>query len=237
MNTTGVYNHWRSFWREDSLFHEVEKHCAREWWERFQEVIPVSSNWRILDFGCGHGYLLRRIASRVDHLVGMDISPAMINISKEVTSGLDNVSIIQIEAPPDRFYCPPFDLIIVNSCIQYLSDRELKVWMKWWLGSLTAGGRLVLSDLYPRRISHIRNLLETLVWGRHNRCLSSVLYKFFRLFRAGYKWGKEFNRDSEELLILVRNCDGEGRLLPRNLDSLSTRYSLLIEKGEHSYSI
>lgn len=230
MKTTRSYNQWRSFWREDSLFHEVEKHCAREWWERFQKVIPVSSNWRVLDFGCGHGYLIRLISSHVDHIVGMDISSAMVKISQEVNSGRDNVSVIQIEAPPDRFHHPPFDLVIVNSCIQYLSDRELEVWMKWWFGSMTAAGRLVLSDLYPRRVSHLRNLLETIAWGKNNRCLRSVLYKFFLLFRAGYKWGKEYNRDPKELLNLVRNCGGDGIILPRNLDSLSTRYSLLIEK-------
>lgn len=45
--------------------------------------LGLQPNWDVLDFGCGTGLVLERIASQVRHVVGVDSSPGMIGVCNE----------------------------------------------------------------------------------------------------------------------------------------------------------
>ena len=222
-------NHWQTFWEQNMLTPAMSAAIARGYWDRLLTVIPVKKDWVGLDFGCGQGYLLRRMALCLNRVFGIDTSPTMIEISRKTSGELENVIVSRITAPPERGHDPHFDLIVVNSCIQYLDDRELKGWLKWWLESLTGRGCLVLSDLFPATGSRWRNCVETISWGWKEGCLRSVLHEFVLMVRYGYFREVHYGRDPEVVLAIIEECGGEGILLPRNLDFLSTRNSIIAQ--------
>ncbi len=227
MSAAGEKNQWHTFWEQNILSTGMTDAIARGYWERLLKVVPVKEEWTGLDFGCGQGHLLRRMGHSLKFVFGIDVSPTMVDISRVTVRGCDNVKVVQAVHPPRSPHQPPFDLIVANSCLQYLSDGELKAWLRWWMDSLSPRGRLVLSDIFPRRSSRRRNFLETLKWGWRQGCLGSVLHEFLLMIRYGYFREFHYVRDPEELLDLIGGFGGDGRLLPDNLDFLSTRDTIL----------
>ena len=56
--------------------------------------LGLQPNWDVLDFGCGTGLVLERIASQVRHAVAVDSSPGMIGVcnEKRESKSWDNVT-------------------------------------------------------------------------------------------------------------------------------------------------
>ncbi len=232
MKVAGDRNHWQIFWENNMLSPRMTAAIARGYWARLLKVVPVGKDWVGLDFGCGQGYLLRLMASSMKRVFGVDASPNMVAISRVTARDCRNVNIARAVEPPSLVHQPLLDLIVVNSCLQYLNNRELKDWLGWWIGSLSPRGRLVLSDLYPRQSSRGRNFRKTLTWGWREGCLGAVLHEFWLLLRHGYFGGVHYERRPEELLAFVDECGGEGSLLFRNLDFLSTRDTIIVRRRD-----
>ncbi|MDP8215640.1 MAG: class I SAM-dependent methyltransferase [Candidatus Euphemobacter frigidus] len=232
MNKTIDKNHWQTFWEQNMLTPAMSEAIAAYYWDRLIGFVPVAKDWIGLDFGCGQGYLLRKMALEMEYVFGMDASPTMIDNSRLTNSGLKNVTIQRMVTPPSNIHHPLFDLILVNSCIEYLNDVELSDWLSWWLKSLSPRGRLVLSDLFPEKSSRWRNCLKTLAWGWRERCLRSVLYEFYQMVKYRYFREVHYGRTPDRVLQLVRESGGDGQLLPHNIDFLSTRYSIVVKQKQ-----
>ncbi len=230
MSGPGKKNHWQTFWEQNMLTPAMSAAIARGYWSRLRAVVPVEKSWVGLDFGCGQGYLLRLMALSMARVYGFDSSPTMVAISQKISGEYGNVEITRLTAPPVFGPGPRFDLIVVNSCIQYLSDRELEGWLRWWLANLTAGGFLILSDLFPAAGRRWSNFKETISWGRREGCLGSVLHEFYLMIRCGYFREVHYGREPEIVLAAIEGCGGRGSLAARNLDFLSTRYSIIARR-------
>ena len=117
---------------------------------------------RILDVGCGAGYLLRQLADRCPdaELTGVDPAPAMIAAARAAAAGdrLQWREGMAEELPfPDR----AFDLVVSTTSFDHWADQRAG------LGEcarvLAPGGWLVLTDLFSSL------LLPTLVGGRRRK--------------------------------------------------------------------
>lgn len=230
MSKTIDTNQWQTFWEQNMLTPAMSKSIAACYWDRLIEFVPIAKDWVGLDFGCGQGYLLRKMALEMKYVFGIDASPTMIDISRHTTDSLKNVVVSRMIEPPSAIHLPNFDLIIINSCVQYLNDEELEVWLAWWMGSLSNDGSLILSDLFPEQSSRWRNCLKTLAWGWRESCLRSVLHEFYQMVKYSYFREVHYGRTPDRILQLIRESGGEGRLLCNNIDFLSTRYSILVHK-------
>lgn len=51
------------------------------------EIIPFQASDRVLDIGCGDGKFTARFSSKVDYVLGVDSSPAMIETAKTLEYG------------------------------------------------------------------------------------------------------------------------------------------------------
>jgi len=103
----------RSYWGVDqltqakfervSVFTDADKMSLEEKEVKWEEVtrehmrlilsrVPYDAEWRVLDLGCAVGRMLLPMSGVFRELVGVDISPKMIDHSRSYLAGIKNVS-------------------------------------------------------------------------------------------------------------------------------------------------
>ena len=105
---------------------------------------------RVLDLGCGEGYVCRQIAPRgVDRLVGVDNSSGMIELARSA----EQASPLGIEyvlgSATDLQLDESFDLILAVFLFNYLTCEEMDAVLKGVRRQLAPGGRFVFTVPHP----------------------------------------------------------------------------------------
>jgi len=179
--------------RQDSLY---QFHIKR--YDRKREVIPTDylrfeiilslagTRKKILDLGCGSGLLAKKLKSRKNDVVGLDISPQAIKRAKK--RGLQAfVCNLEIERWPVKKNC--FDVVVASEVIEHILDTDK--FLKNIRRVLKAKGSLILTT--PNTASLGRRLF--LLLGKN-----PYLEASFHPQRAGHV--RYFTKDS--LFILLR---------------------------------
>ena len=117
----------------------------------------VHSNDSVLEIGCGTGTAAILAAKRGAHVVGFDISNAMLTVAREkVSSEQLNANIELIEMPVsemDRFPDQGFDVVFSTLVFSELSKDEQEYTLAQSYRILRPGGVLALADeVQPRSI-------------------------------------------------------------------------------------
>ncbi len=99
---------------------------------------------RALDFGCGAGRLVHALAGRFDDVVGVDVSPAMIERARTLTEDTRNVTLVVNTKPELDFESGTFDLVYTNLVLQHLPAPELIERYVRELVRITATGGIAL---------------------------------------------------------------------------------------------
>ncbi|PYR57060.1 MAG: SAM-dependent methyltransferase, partial [Acidobacteria bacterium] len=74
-----------------------------------------------LDFGCGVGRLTQALAPHFDRVVGVDISPNMVQLATGLNRFPGNVSYVWNQAPHlQRFGDAAFDFVVSNIVLQHI---------------------------------------------------------------------------------------------------------------------
>ena len=123
--------------------------------------VPAPS--RILDVGCGTGYLLGRLAARAPQagaLDGIDAAPAMIEVARGAAAD-DRLSFVAGTAERLPWPAGSFDLVVSTTSFDHWADQQAG--LAQCARVLAPGGCLVLADLFSVL------LLPTLLAGRHGK--------------------------------------------------------------------
>ncbi len=118
---------------------------------------------RVLDVGCGTGYLLRRLAARVPEareLAGIDAAPAMIETARTMASD-SRIQFATATAEKLPYPQETFDLVISTTSFDHWADQ--RAGLAECFRVLVPGGRLVLIDLFSGW------LVPTLLAGRRGK--------------------------------------------------------------------
>lgn len=105
---------------------------------------------RMLEIGCGVGILISEFAPSAILYHATDFSSNVVRRARELCERLElpNVSIVQAGADTDLFPDKHYDVVILNSVIQYFPDIDyLKKVLAIALKKLSPGGTLVLGDV------------------------------------------------------------------------------------------
>jgi SAM-dependent methyltransferase len=79
-----------------------------------------------LDFGCGSGRLVHPLASRFERVVGVDVSPAMVEHARRVTAEFDNVELIVNATPTlEMLASGTFDFVYSHLVLQHVPTLRL----------------------------------------------------------------------------------------------------------------
>ena len=93
--------------------------------QAFLQKIELQCCKTVLDVGCGAGDIGLQLASRMDHVVGLDFSPAMLALFKENAKSLkaDNTTAL-LRAWEDSWEAVPVCDVVIASRSTLVSDME-----------------------------------------------------------------------------------------------------------------
>lgn len=106
--------------------------------EDLVEDLAPRAGERILDLGCGTGYLTHLIAQKGATVTGIDNSPTMIEMADNMYPGLNFL----VRSATDFDFDTPFDAIFSNAVLHWVLDKEAAI--ECIYRNLRPGGRLIL---------------------------------------------------------------------------------------------
>lgn len=143
-------------------------------YDTLSSLLPARRFSRALDIGCGLGLLAERLASRADHVLGIDISTVAIAAARARTSHIPNVRYAQGDLLSlDAALNGRYDLVVVADTIYYLppphDDALLKRVALCLARLLAPGGVLLVANHYFARLDRAsrlsRRIHEALRWS------------------------------------------------------------------------
>jgi len=128
----------------DSKPHRVE--TARKVGEAILSTVPVSIDWKVLDFGAGTGLLTFFIAPHVSRVIALDNSKGMVEVLREKVGklGADNVEPV-LGSYSDFRPEEPLDLVVSSMSVHHVEN--VKELFDWFSSILKPGGYVAVADL------------------------------------------------------------------------------------------
>lgn len=92
--------------------------------QRFLGMLDLRPTDRVLDVACGPGLLARAMAPRVAEVVGVDLTPAMLEKGRTLLreAGHDNVVLQEADAQALPFADGTFDVVVSRLALHHLAD-------------------------------------------------------------------------------------------------------------------
>jgi SAM-dependent methyltransferase len=161
---------------------------------------------RVLEIGCGNGLLATELLPECVSYMGTDIvAEALDEVGRRLRAISPGRSTLhRLEATAIGPLAGPFDLIILNSVIQYFPDASYLVdVLRLAVGKLAAGGRLFIGD-----VRH-RGLVDLLYTERaHARLADPTPEKIARILRVSHNSEAELLVDPTFFPALARRLGG-----------------------------
>lgn len=142
----------------------VQKEMAAELLSKIQGT--GRSFHRILEIGCGTGYLTELLSREYPQalITALDIAPEMIEVARRKLTGFPNIRYLvgdgeNLPSDPTRpFFDQPFDLIASNAVLQWFTDYAPA--FTRYHSLLEAGGYLIFSTLGAGTFKELHTCLE-----------------------------------------------------------------------------
>jgi SAM-dependent methyltransferase len=179
-----------------------------------------------LDLGCGSGDFARLLASRVERVLAVDLSPQMIALARQRSQGIANLEFQQMDALDWQWPENRFDCIVSITCLHHLPMEPMIEKIK---AALRPGGVLLIVDL--RRCASLFDHAARFVTFPADRLTRLLRTGTPFLSRAARRaWDEHAATDRYLSMAEVRQL--AGRLLPgaEVRWRLYWRYSLVWQK-------
>ncbi len=149
--------------------------------EDFQKISGTRRFSKGLDVGCGAGLSAKALAQICDQTIGIDISPEMIEVAKEVCADNDRIQFAVSSA--EAYQCKPnqFDLVTAAGVVQWVEVPSFLANMQRMMQS---GGWLLIYDFAIS--DEMLDCPEYTVWWQEQ-----YLKEFPRPYRNEAVWTKE----------------------------------------------
>ena len=206
---------WIDFWSASEHDHVFWRKSIEYYFENLRRLIELKSDFSVLDFGAGPGYLGELLGPCVQHVDLIEPSAELRAIARNITDQTSNVIISDYSMHGDLSSLMnerKYDLIIINSVLQYMGTIEIDTLLKTIQTSLKKDGALIVSDIVPEGSLLLRELGSVfqfyLKWFGLKAFLMHLLNEF-RLSpkRARYKlttFTKKTFEDSAEAYFCVQ---------------------------------
>jgi ubiquinone/menaquinone biosynthesis C-methylase UbiE len=130
-------------------FAELKAHSEDRTLDIFRELSGFSGNERVLDSGCGPGLVSCYLSSFANEVIGLDLTPAMIQLANETASkrSLTNVKFMvgnMLELP---FAEDHFDISVSRYAFHHLENPQVA--FAEMLRVTKSGGKVIVLDATP----------------------------------------------------------------------------------------
>lgn len=143
-------NYYEKYWQEKD---KDELNDFKHKWISVKRVLSELKGGKVLDFGCGAGWLLQKIINSFpnNQYVGTDLS---LNGLKRAKKRLPNVKFVQSEGGEKLpFLNDEFDIILATDVIEHVYD--VSSLLSEWHRILKPNGRIVITTPYFGLIKNI----------------------------------------------------------------------------------
>ena len=220
--------HYDAMAQHESLYlFEAE---ASDFFRRIDRTIALDSRHRALDFGCGLGFVAELLCSKVHSLHFWDYSSNMLEAATVRLQDTPNSHPVDLSSDNDD-YAEYFDLVFVNSVIQYMSRGDLSDWLGRWRGMLRPDGTLIVSDVIWPKPAFFTEVFDSLMFSAKEgflvRTLKKDMGQYLRYLKARSQADlARYSKDD------IRQLAAENRLhaaeADYNLTYRSNRFSMLL---------
>ena len=123
------------------------------------EMCDLRPGMDCVDLGCGTGRLALILANEGANVLGVDVSPAMIERMQARATAEGITTVRGVATPIERLTLPPasVDLVITNYALHHLVDADKAKIVTAAFGWLRPGGQFVISDMMLGRGSTTRD--------------------------------------------------------------------------------
>jgi len=179
---------WVEFWSAPEHDHLFWKKSIAYYVENLAHLIQLKPSQSVLDFGAGPGYLAELLGPIVGEMELIEPSPELRAIARGLPKKKSNITIHdynQLSDLPHLLSEQKFDLIIVNSVLQYVSITEIKSLFELFKESLKEDGVLIVSDIIPAGTWLVRELYYVFRFYLKWFGIKAFLWHLLNEFRLG----------------------------------------------------
>jgi ubiquinone/menaquinone biosynthesis C-methylase UbiE len=179
---------WVDYWNTDHPIYVSERHkllhaagIARDFARHIKSKDSV-----VLDYGCGEALYAEDVARLCARLVCSDAAPA---IRDKLADRVKVIPAITAESPEQTAATADstYDLIVVNSLLQYLTIEQLLDLLSLWRRLLKPEGRLVIADVVPPDVSPVTDALALLSFAFKGGFVGAALAGMARTALSDYR--------------------------------------------------
>ncbi len=220
---------WIKYWSlNPKLFGVVMEQSTGYFAKSLLQQKILSPDLRILDFGCGPGYFTKHIENTHTIYVGVDISESYIETCKLVFANKPDYKFCRLF--PEPYKCcglakaplseGSFDLIIINSVIQYFSSKDIVFDLLFTSKKLLApNGKIILADVVTQDKGLYKDALAVLKHSLRNGYFWSFLQFMYQAKVSGYNETRKkqplLSISEEEIKNICGQLSLQCSLLPR----------------------
>ncbi len=186
---------WSNFWKGDPiLFRKIMQMCTEYVAEKLCANRLIDHDTRLLDFGCGPGYLAQALQGQLKSYAGVDISPVYIETAREkmgqnpntrfqlLSSDSHSEELLHNEMAGEKF-----DVIIILSVIQYIKDKAaVRALLQNCLSVLSPNGKIILADVICSDKNLWKDVWSVLIHSFRKRYFFSFLRFMARIKMSEY---------------------------------------------------
>jgi SAM-dependent methyltransferase len=226
---------WKSYWEELSDNPQLFREQSDEYVRNVQSALISERVARVLDFGCGFGFVAQMLAPHVGELFLWDASTNMRRCARLNVAGRRNIRFLDLSDPQSLTDQLQFELILVNSVVQYMTLEEFSAWLLRWRDMLAPGGRIVVSDLIPPDYPDLWDIADLLRFSARRgfliRAICQALRDIWRYW--GVRRVRPLSRiGREELSQRGKDAGLTVSYLPVNLTHFRKRLTAVFTQAE-----
>ena len=138
------FNQIAALWDENNIHWERSKAIATD----IQTRLPLSKEWRVLEYGAGTGILSFMMKDAVKEICMMDSSEEMVKVMRQkvADSGSDNLSPTLFDLEKQPYSGATFDLLTTQMALHHITNIPTVIDRFYTM--LNDNGYIAIADLY-----------------------------------------------------------------------------------------
>lgn len=225
---------WSAYWERLDSRQPIFAAEADDYVSRLCGAGLVGESDRVLDFGCGFGMVAERLAPRVAELGVWDAAANMRSRTLARLGDTPNVLFVDLSAGRLDDRVPAFDVVLVNSVVQYMTEADVVDWLTKWRDMTGPGGRIIVSDIIRPDYAFLPDLMAFIkVCFRKGILLDSLVGGMREIGKYGsLKASKPLLRIAEDTVRSFETRTGLAvEILDENLTYHRGRFTAVFRTG------